>query len=132
MNTKILEDGKEKVKGKKLILQANIATYNVRDWLINNEFKIDKELIIEERNRIYEIIIATPGTMNLTDEETFFGPLLLKEKSDIFIKKYQEELESLEKVISNIPKEQKKAREKNLIKINMIRTALDMEEFDET
>ena len=86
----ILEQGKEKLKGvKRIILQPNIAADTVRSWLINNNWELTGETIIQEDRHIYEILIAEPGDgsnpySKEQDKEIFFGPFLLKEKNSAF------------------------------------------------
>ncbi|MGM9987883.1 MAG: tRNA (adenine(22)-N(1))-methyltransferase [Bacillaceae bacterium] len=106
----ILENGKEKLAGiKRLILQPNIAAHNIRQWLIENDWTLIKEKILEEDGKVYEILIAERGN-GLTpysdnkEKELLFGPLLLKEKNDAFMKKWRGELTNLKRVYEQITK----------------------------
>lgn len=85
-----------------LILQPNNNEETVRIWLMNNGFEIYEEKLIEEDNRYYEIIKAVKGKANYSKEELYFGPVLLKEKNDVFLKKWTNHKEYLNKVIENI------------------------------
>ena len=62
---------------------------DLRRFFISLGFKIDDEKIIEEHSIFYEIIKFKKGLSSLNEKEFVFGPILLKEKSPIFIKKYQ-------------------------------------------
>ena len=85
-----------------LVLQPNNNEETVRIWLMNNGFEIAFEKLIEEDNRYYEIIKAVKGTSNYSKEELYFGPVLLKEKSEIFVKKWDSHRSYLLRVIDNI------------------------------
>lgn len=85
-----------------LVLQPNNNEENVRIWLMNNGFEIVFEKLIEEDDRFYEIIKAVRGTSNYSKEELFFGPVLLKEKSDIFVNKWNKQRNYLIGVMKNI------------------------------
>ena len=99
----ILDKGKSKLDHvNTLVLQPNNNEETVRIWLMNNGFEIAFEKLIEEDNRYYEIIKAVKGTSNYSKEELYFGPVLLKEKSEIFVKKWDSHRSYLLRVIDNI------------------------------
>ena len=75
----ILEKGKEKLANKpNLVLQPNVGENFVREKLQELGYEITAENIIEEDGHIYEIIVAKPGIMNLSEDEINFGKYLLK------------------------------------------------------
>jgi tRNA (adenine22-N1)-methyltransferase len=71
----ILEDDKEKSKNLGfLVLQPQNNSHYVRDWLINNGYKIFKEELVKENDIIYQIIQAKPGKDKKYDKvELEFG-----------------------------------------------------------
>ena len=85
-----------------LVLGPNNNEENVRIWLMSNGFEIAFERIVEEDGRFYEIIKANKGISNYNKEELFFGPILLKEKSESFLKKWSNQREYLRKIMLNI------------------------------
>ncbi len=101
----ILENGKQYTKNvKRFIVQPNISSNNVREWISNNNYKIVDEQIVEDSNKIYEIIVFEKGIKTLSEEEIYFGPFLLKEKNEIFTRKYEERLKNIKNILSRIPK----------------------------
>lgn len=103
--THILEEGQAKLTGQeKLILQPNVGEPVVRRWLMSHQYRIFAEQILEEDDHIYEIITAKKSAAPVTysERELKFGPFLLKEKSPVFVAKWQEEIGLLQRVIRNM------------------------------
>ena len=97
----ILEKGREKLANKpNLVLQQNF----VREKLQELGYEIIAENIIEEDGHIYEIIVAKPGVMELTEDEINFGKYLMKEKNELFIKKQKQELSKIEYILNQLEK----------------------------
>lgn len=95
----ILEAGIEKLSDiNYLILQPNVGELELRNWLQKNRFKIVEEYIVAEDFHVYEMLLAVPGEMELTTSELKFGPILMRERSDLFIKKWNRELSRLSKI----------------------------------
>lgn len=113
----ILEDGYEQNKlPNQLILQPNTDEWLVRFWLNQHNYSIENEVILEENNEVYEVINAMKknNQEELTDLEIKFGPILSKEKNDLFINKYQKELDKYQRIIKNIPYKNEKYHYINL------------------
>lgn len=106
----ILESGRKEGQLKKsetLILQPNIGEATLREWLMLNQYGIVDEEILEENDKIYEIIVAKPmENVHYTEQELLFGPFLLQEKNETFIKKWQREVKSKERVLGDLMKAQ--------------------------
>lgn len=98
----------------RLILQPNVGEFSLRKYLQSIQYKITDEKIIEENNKIYEIITAVPSKsmVDYSNDEIKFGPFLMKEKSDTFIKKWKMELEKSKKIYKQIQKSNKDHSEK--------------------
>ncbi len=77
----------------RLVLQPNNNEYTLRKFLVANGYEIIDEEILEDKHKRYEIIVAekVDTDYTLTDEELYFGPHLMKNKDDVFIKKWQTE-----------------------------------------
>ena len=58
----------------RLILQPMSKAEVLRYWLVYNEFEISNELLVDENNTIYQIIVARfGGNTKLNDAELFIG-----------------------------------------------------------
>ncbi|MBQ2888785.1 MAG: SAM-dependent methyltransferase, partial [Firmicutes bacterium] len=76
--TDILTAGMAQAKAaKRLVLQPQRNVAAVRHFLVDNGFKLVAEDLAEDDGFYYEIIVAEPGEMQLTDLDAEFGPLLL-------------------------------------------------------
>lgn len=105
--TSILENGKEKlIHIKKLILQPNIDEAEVRTWLSINGFQITEEAILEDKGHVYEIIVAKPFKHSKeqihTEKECFFGPILLKNQTELFLRKWKRRFENTNIIIEQL------------------------------
>ena len=98
----ILEQGKAKINGKKLILEPNSDQNIVRRKLMELGFEIVFEDAIIDQNKYHEIIVAKPGNVKYTKLELDFGPILLKNKPEVFVKKYEALVNKLKNIIPNI------------------------------
>lgn len=93
---KILTQGFEHIPYRpRLILQSNIQSEPIRRFLQANGYQIVNETLIKERAHIYEIIVADPGTMNLSARDLKFGPFLHPNPSELFVEKWTREIEAL-------------------------------------
>lgn len=98
----ILEAGKEKLSGvHKIVAQPNVDARSTRKWLAEHGYQIKNETILEEKGHIYEIMAAekVDVQITLTPQEALFGPLLIQNKTAVFIKKWQEEAEKLDRAL---------------------------------
>ncbi len=99
---------------KRLILSPNSDPQMIRAYLQEHEFCIADERIIEDHSKFYQVIVAEPGEMTLTDTEKEFGPLIIKNKSETFKKYIDKQLKQLQHALPNItnPNEQKKVKDR--------------------
>ncbi|HAB7702792.1 TPA_asm: tRNA (adenine(22)-N(1))-methyltransferase TrmK [Listeria monocytogenes] len=105
----ILEEGAAKLAGvTKLILQPNIAAWQLREWSEQNNWLITSEAILREDNKVYEIMVLAPSEkpVTWTKQEIFFGPCLLKEQSAIFKSKWRHEANTWQNIIQTISNNQ--------------------------
>ncbi|HEY0222678.1 tRNA (adenine(22)-N(1))-methyltransferase [Lactovum miscens] len=117
--SEILEARKEfTTKVKHLILQPNNEEAAVRFWLMKNGFKLVNEQILEDRGKIYEIIVAEAGDMLLNEDEMKFGIFL--NKHEIFKKKWSQRLSEINYVLSVLPESQETEKQKIIAEKNQI------------
>jgi tRNA (adenine22-N1)-methyltransferase len=126
----ILAAGFEQLgKRPRLILQPNVNEAGVRKWLEINCYQIVAEEIIAEAGHIYEIIVADPTAtaIALSEKAKMFGPLLLQERSAVFLEKWQQEQIKLQHVLKQMQQAQTEPLTKERLlqqKINMIEEVL--------
>lgn len=125
----ILDRGKQRLSGSEhLILQPNIGERTLRIWLQENGYRIDKEVILEEKQKIYEIISAKKHSelVNYSEEELLFGPKLIEERNAVFQKKWHRELKQRELILESLKNAARSDKSVKVQKeINMIKGVLD-------
>ncbi|UCJ14788.1 tRNA (adenine(22)-N(1))-methyltransferase TrmK [Pseudomonas sp. MM211] len=99
----ILESGKARLSGEeRLILQPNGGEQPLRHWLMENGYRILCEDVLRENRFYYEIIVAErTGPVLYSAEELYFGPLHLRERSPVFLAKWQRLLQLKQQTLSN-------------------------------
>jgi len=81
--TEILEKANKQYL-KRLVFGPNSEPKILRQYLMENNFNIIDEEIVEENDKYYQIIVCEPGTMELTELELEFGPIILKNNTGEF------------------------------------------------
>ena len=102
----VLTKGKNKTKGKTLILQSNVSSNLVREWLVSNNFKIIDEALVHEDNNYYEIIKAVNGKQILTSSDLYLGPFIKKIKNETVINYFNLMHDKYSKLLKRIPKKE--------------------------
>ena len=99
----ILESGKARLSGReRLILQPNGGEQPLRQWLMENNYRILCEELLRENGFYYEIIVAErAGPVLYTAEELYFGPLQMQARSPVFLGKWQRMLLEKQKVLAS-------------------------------
>jgi len=99
----ILESGKARLSGReRLILQPNGGEQPLRQWLMENGYRILSEEVLRENRFDYEIIVAErAGPVLYTAEELYFGPLQMQARSPVFLGKWQRMLLEKQKVLAS-------------------------------
>ena len=83
-----------------VIIQANNHLKELREYLSENNYRIENESILLDSGLYYEIIKASRGNQTLSTEDKIFGPLLRKDKNEVFIEKWNKQLEHLEYILN--------------------------------
>lgn len=103
----ILERGKDTLLNvERLILQPNVDSQYIRDWLEKNNYNLVDEVILVEDGHIYEVLVADQAQNHqvdqLTKQEKLFGPFLLKSRNQAFITKWKRELDNYRRIIKQM------------------------------
>lgn len=108
---RILKNGWHHIPNRpRLLLQSNIQSEPIRRFLQENNYKIITEVLVKERAHIYEIIVAEKGEMHLTDKDFKFGPFLHTNVNELFIEKWERELEALDEIKKHLDPEKHQQR----------------------
>ncbi|MHA3735588.1 tRNA (adenine(22)-N(1))-methyltransferase [Pseudomonas sp. Eth.TT006] len=99
----ILDSGKARLSGhERLILQPNGGEQPLRQWLMDNGYRIVVEDLLEENRFFYEIIVAErSGPVAYSAEQLYFGPLQMQARSPAFIAKWQRLLRKKQKTLKD-------------------------------
>lgn len=111
----ILQEGFAKLNNiERLILQPNVGSELVRDWLDNNKWNIINEEILEEDGRIYEIIVAEQRAGNYdpsyqgqdrAKEDLYrLGPILWQRGTPVLYEKWHGELMKNQYILGELQK----------------------------
>ncbi|MFJ2280712.1 tRNA (adenine(22)-N(1))-methyltransferase [Pseudomonas sp. NPDC087803] len=99
----ILDSGKARLSGhERLILQPNGGEQPLRQWLMDNDYRILDEQVLKENRFFYEIIVAErSGPVSYSAEELYFGPLQMRVRSPAFLAKWQRLLRQKQKTLNS-------------------------------
>ncbi|MBB2494514.1 tRNA (adenine(22)-N(1))-methyltransferase [Aquipseudomonas ullengensis] len=101
--------------GERLILQPNGGEQPLRQWLMENGYRILDEEVLRENRFDYEIIVAErSGPVSYSAEQLYFGPLQLQERSAAFIAKWQRLLRLKRQTLSNFTRARQAVPEEKL------------------
>lgn len=101
----ILKYSKEKYKKvDTIILSPNSDTDKVRKEICKLGFYIDNEKLVKEKNIIYPVIRFKRGKKKYKYQDYLYGPILIQEKSNLFIEYLTKEKEKKEKLLNVLPK----------------------------
>ncbi|NVZ95022.1 tRNA (adenine(22)-N(1))-methyltransferase TrmK [Pseudomonas sp. D6002] len=99
----ILHSDKARLNGReRLVLQPNGGEQPLRQWLMENGYRIVCEELLRENRFFYEIIVAEhAGPVTYTAEELYFGPLQMQARSPEFLLKWQRILRHKQQTLSD-------------------------------
>ena len=101
----ILDEGKDKLShGPLLVLQPNIGEATLRTWLSQHDYQIIHETIVEDSQRLYEIIVAQhqPGASALSPRQAYLGPSLSQTRGPLYKQKWAREEANLKAIQAQI------------------------------
>ena len=100
----IIKEDNETARSMKLVLQPMNAQYELRHFLIENEFMIEKEDIVCEGNRVYNVMIVKNGHMEKFEKEIYYHiPKYLENNPKFYMlsNKKKREFEKIVKGLKN-------------------------------
>lgn len=113
----ILKEAEEKLnKVNNIIIQSNVGVSNIRVYLTCNGYYIDNEKLVKENNIIYTVISFKKGYKSYTKKEKEFGPVLLRNKDELFNELIINRINKNNYIINKLPKN--KLIKKMFLKIN--------------
>lgn len=97
----ILQADRERLSGReRLVLQPNGGGAPLRRWLMENGYRIVAEEVLRENRFDYEIVVAErTGPVAYSEQELYFGPLLVRERSAAFLAKWRRLLRLKQKTL---------------------------------
>lgn len=101
----ILKNNIDKLKNiDTIIIGSNTKLEFLRKEVIKLNYLMDDEIIIEDNKKIYIIIKFVKGKKKYTKKELYFGPILLKNNTNIFKEYQKKELQKLNIILKLLPK----------------------------
>lgn len=115
----ILDSGKSRLSGReRLILQPNGGEQPLRQWLMDNGYRILCEEVLRENRFAYEIIVAErSGPVIYTAEELYFGPLQMQQRSPAFLAKWQRMLRLKQQTLADLAQARQAVPEEKVQKL---------------
>ena len=102
---KILDDNKRYLKNiTTLILSPNNYSDAVKRKLLKLGYHIDNEVLVKEKNIIYQIFVFKRGRKYYSYKKLFLGPVLSKKKDTLTIEYYKNLLENKKALLKALPK----------------------------
>lgn len=105
---------------KTIVLSPNSDVEFVRREIVKLGYMIDNEKLVLDHGFIYPIIRFVKGKKHYSKQEYLFGPILLREKDDLFIRYLTKQKEATIQLLSILPKKYLKKRYQLKQKLKMI------------
>ena len=101
----IIKNNINKIKNiNTFIIQSNTGVSKIRSYLVGINYYIESEVLVKENNIIYTIIKFKKGFKKYSKKELLYGPILLKEKDELFNELIASEINSNIRIIKKLPK----------------------------
>ena len=102
---KILDDNKRYLKNiNTIILSPNNYSDAVKRKLLKLGYYIYNEVLVKEKNIIYQIFVFKKGRKYYSYKKLFLGPVLCKKKDSLAIEYYKSLLENKKALLKALPK----------------------------
>lgn len=100
----ILENHKEVTNSiVNFILQPMVASKDLREYLVDNNYEIVKEDLVKEDKKYYEVIYARRG-MSFVEKDIYYeiSPLLIEEKHPLLREFVEDKISATQKIIKDL------------------------------
>lgn len=91
-----------------LIVDSHTNLKTLREEVTKFNFYILDECVLQEAKIYYEIILFAKGNKRYDELDMTYGPINLKKRSDIFLKKLQERVDEIDHILVKIGDEDNK------------------------
>lgn len=109
-----------------LILSPNSDAEILRKEISNLGFHITNEKLVKENNIVYQVIVFKRGKKRYTRSELLFGPILINNKSELFMEYIKNNKQAKETLLKILPKKYYRKRFRLKKDIKLINKLLDI------
>ena len=109
-----------------LILSPNSDAEILRKEISNLGFHITNEKLVKENNIVYQVIVFKRGKKHYTRTELLFGPILINNKSELFMEYINNNKQAKETLLKILPKKYYRKRFRLKKDIKLINKLLDI------
>ena len=109
-----------------LILSPNSDAEILRKEVSNLGFHITNEKLVKENNIVYQVIVFKRGKKHYTRSELLFGPILINNKSELFMEYIKNNKQAKETLLKILPKKYYRKRFRLKKDIKLINKLLDI------
>lgn len=109
-----------------LILSPNSDAEILRKEVSNLGFHITNEKLVKENNIVYQVIVFKRGKKRYTRSELLFGPILINNKSELFMEYIKNNKQAKETLLKILPKKYYRKRFRLKKDIKLINKLLDI------
>ena len=82
----ILQSGAERLQGAELVLSCHTDIPLLRRTVVEIGYRLTHELVARAGRRFYIVMKAAPGQEKYTEKELYLGPVLLRERTPLFMR----------------------------------------------
>ncbi len=122
----ILEKSSDFVKGvRRFILQPQSSTYELREYLYSHEYKIIREVMVEDSNKLYEVLLVEQGHMELEAElHLKYGKNLLLDCDGVFLKYIKREYDNTTLILEKLSENSSEKSEAKIAELKLVQREL--------
>ena len=112
----------------RLVLQPQTGAMGLRKWLCDNNWSLVAEKLVCENKRLYEIVVAEPGTERqvYTEAEFAIGPLLLEQRDPLLKEQFAKVLGGYQKQLAFMEKSTTAVQSEKYKQLRQLTAALEV------